>query len=224
MIMDYVFATLEGIVTFVSPCLLPMLPVYISFFAGGQDNRKKTLTSALGFVLGFSAVFVILGAFAGTFGYLLREYALQVNLAAGALVVLFGLNFLGILKLPFFNRTAGFGQSPETPGFHSSVLFGIIFSISWSPCVGTFLGSALMLAASARNAVKGIVMLTFYSLGLGIPFIISALLIDRMKGAFDFIKRHYRVVNVISGILLILVGLSIMNGLFGRLLTLFTPA
>ena len=85
MIMDYVFATLEGIVTFVSPCLLPMLPVYISFFAGGQDNRKKTLTSALGFVLGFSAVFVILGAFAGTFGYLLREYASRLILLQGRL-------------------------------------------------------------------------------------------------------------------------------------------
>ena len=222
--MDYIFAMIEGIVTFISPCLLPMLPIYISWFAGGKGSKKRTLAGALGFVLGFSVVFVILGAFAGTFGLLLREYALQVNLAAGALVLLFGLNYLGILRLPFLNRAAGFGRRPETPGFFSSILFGIIFSISWSPCVGALLGSALMLAASSQDTIKGIVMLAFYSLGLGIPFVISALLLDRLKGTFDFIKRHYRIINIVSGILLVLVGLSMMTGMFGRLLALLTPA
>ncbi len=222
--MDYILAMLEGVITFVSPCLLPMLPIYISYFAGGQDNKKRTMLNALGFVLGFSLVFVMLGAFAGTFGHFLRKYTLQINLVAGAIVVLFGLNFLGILRIPFINKASGFGHKPKNPGFSSSVLFGIIFSISWSPCVGAFLGSALMLAATSQNAVRGIIMLLFFSLGLGIPFIISAWLLDSMKGAFDFLKRHHKAISIVSGLLLVLVGLSMMTGMFNRLLAYFTPA
>lgn len=222
--MDYVTATLEGVVTFVSPCLLPLLPVYISWFAGGQDNRKRAFINALGFVLGFSSVFVVLGAFAGTLGRLLMEYSLYINLVSGAIVVLFGLGYLGVLKIPLLNMAGGPGRRPETPGFAPSVLFGIIFSVSWTPCVGALLGSALMLAASTRDTVKGIVMLALYSLGLGIPFVISALLIDRLKGTFDFIKRHYRVVNIISGLLLVLVGILMMTGMLGRLMSILAPA
>lgn len=221
--MDYILSMMEGIITFVSPCLLPMLPVYLSYFAGGQDNSKRTLLNALGFVLGFTLVFVALGAFAGTLGHLLREYSYQINLAAGAIVVLLGLSFLGILRVPWLNRTFGFGPRQGKPGFPSSVFFGMVFSISWTPCVGAFLGSALMLAASSRDTAKGIVMLLLYSLGLGIPLIISAWLVDRLKGTIDFLKRHYRTVNIISGIFLVLVGLAMMTGMYNRLLAIFSP-
>ncbi|HOL84352.1 MAG TPA: cytochrome c biogenesis CcdA family protein [Thermoclostridium caenicola] len=216
--MDYILALIEGIVTFVSPCLLPMLPIYVSYFAGGQDSKRRTMLGALGFVLGFTLVFVSLGAFAGSVGHLLREYALAINLVTGAVVVLFGLNYLGLLRLPLLNKVSGIGSTPKNPGFFSSILFGMIFSISWTPCVGTFLGSALMLAANSRNAAKGILMLLLYSLGLGIPFIISAWLLDRLKGTFDFLRRHHGTINTVSGLLLVLVGLAMMTGMLNRLL------
>lgn len=220
--MDILLAWLEGIVTFISPCMLPMLPIYISYFAGGQNDKKRALLNSLGFVTGFSVIFILMGAFAGTFGHLLKEYTTQINLVAGAIVVLFGLNFTGVFKIPFLNATRKIGITPGNTGFFSSALFGIIFSIGWSPCVGAFLGSALMFAASSQDTVKGIVMLLFYSLGLGIPFVVSAWLLDKLKGTYDFIKRNYKIINLVSGLLLVIVGIAMMTGTLGRLLALLT--
>lgn len=214
--MQYFIAFLEGIITFISPCLLPMLPVYASYFAGGGErSRKKTLFGALGFVLGFTVVFVLLGALAGTLGGLVKRHQILVNIVSGAVVILFGLNFLGVLKLNLFrgSRRAVMGESG---GFFSSVLFGIVFSIGWTPCVGAFLGSALMLVAQQGHALEGMIMLLCYSVGLGIPFVIGAVLIDRLKSAFDFIKRNYRVINIVSGSFLILIGVLMATGLFSR--------
>lgn len=219
--MQYFISFLEGIVTFVSPCLLPMLPVYISYFAGGAErNPKRVVKNALGFILGFTAVFVLLGALAGTFGRLLREYQTAVNIVTGLIVIFFGLYFLGVFKLNLFKGT----QLAKTDnlGFFSSVLFGMVFSVGWTPCVGAFLGSALMLAASRGNVLEGVVMLLLYSLGLGIPFFVSAVLIDRLKGAFSFIKKHYRVVKVVCGAFLVIIGALMATGLFGRFLALLS--
>ena len=214
--MQYFIAFLEGIITFISPCLLPMLPVYASYFAGGGErSRKKTLFGALGFVLGFTVVFVLLGALAGTLGGLVRRHQIIVNIVSGAVVILFGLNFLGVLKLQLF-RGSRKAMAAESGGFFSSVLFGIVFSIGWTPCVGAFLGSALMLVAQQGHALEGMIMLLFYSVGLGIPFVIGAVLIDRLKSAFDFIKRNYRVINLVSGSFLILIGVLMATGLFSR--------
>lgn len=216
--MQYLLSFLEGIITFISPCLLPMLPIYVSYFAGkstetGEKKKHKALINSLGFVLGFSLLFVALGAFAGTLGAFLNEYQKWVNAVCGVIMVLFGLNFTGILKIPFLNGTKRFGQGRKMSGFFSSILFGIIFSISWTPCVGAFLGSALMLAATTGETLKGILMLLAFSLGLGIPFVISAVLIDRLNTAFDFIKKHYKVINIGSGILLIILGIMVATGL-----------
>lgn len=219
--MQYFIAFLEGIITFISPCLLPMLPIYISYFAGGDEGRSttKTLTNALGFVLGFSAVFVMLGALAGTIGSFLQEYRIAVNIVTGLIVVLFGLHFLGVFRLSLFK---GMRHTADTGhlGFFSSLLFGVIFSVGWTPCVGAFLGSALMLASQAGKVSTGILMLLAYSAGLGIPFIAAAMLIDKLKNAFQFIKKHYAVINTVSGIFLIAVGICMMTGLMGRLLAL----
>jgi len=222
--MDYFISFLEGIITFISPCLLPMLPIYISYFAGQNNDSKKqaTVINAVGFVLGFTLVFVMLGAFAGTIGRVLKDYKTVVNIISGMIVIIFGLNFMEIVKIPFMNRNHSLKLDWISSGFFSSILFGIIFSIGWTPCVGAFLGSALMLAASGGESIKGIVMLLCFSMGLGIPFIASAILIDRMKSTFDFIKRHYRIINVISGGLLVLVGLLMATGLIGYFLSLFT--
>ena len=216
--MQYFISFLEGIITFISPCLLPMLPIYISYFAGGgRRSTKKSLIGASGFVTGFTVVFVVMGALAGTIGGLLREYQTAVNVISGLIVIFFGLNFLGIIKINLF-RGSKKAVDTDNMGFLSAVLFGIVFSIGWTPCVGAFLGSALMLASQQGHVVEGMLMLLAYSLGLGIPFIISAVLIDYLKSTFDFIKRNYEVINKISGGLLILIGILMATGLLGRLL------
>ena len=216
--MQYIISFLEGMITFISPCLLPMLPIYISYFAGGGErSTKKTILGALGFVLGFTIVFVAMGALAGTVGSFLKRYQTAVNIVSGLIVIVFGLNFMGILKLNLFR---GGGQMQVSPnGFFSSVLFGMIFSVGWTPCVGVFLGSALMLASQQGHVLEGMLMLLVYSLGLGIPFLVSAMLIDKLKSAFNWIKSHYSLVNMVSGALLIFVGVLMATGTLGRILT-----
>lgn len=220
--MQYFIAFIEGIITFISPCLLPMLPIYASYFAGGENRSTgKTLRNALGFVSGFSIVFILLGALAGTLGSFLTKYSVVVNIVTGLIVVFFGLNFLGVLKLNLFKGMKSSFAGREL-GFFSSMLFGCVFSVGWTPCVGAFLGSALALASQQGSTMTGVLMLLCYSLGLGIPFVISALLIDKLKDAFSFIKRHYKVINIICGSLLILVGVLMMTGLLSRFLNILS--
>jgi cytochrome c-type biogenesis protein len=220
--MQYVLLFLEGIITFVSPCLLPMLPIYLSFFAAGGTDKKKTLKNSAGFVLGFTIVFVVMGAFMGSIGRLVRDYTTILNVVTGLIVIVFGLNFMGILKIGFLNRTGHRDANVQNLSFLSSMLFGMVFSIGWTPCVGAFLGSALLMASHGGSLFKGITMLLAFSLGLGIPFVASALLIDRLKGAFDFIKRNYRVINLVSGGLLVIVGLLMATGYMGYFLSMLT--
>lgn len=216
--MQYMIAFLEGIITFISPCLLPMLPIYISYFAGGGERTTaKTLKGALGFVTGFTLVFVMLGALAGTVGAFLKEYQGAVNLVSGLIVIFFGLNFLGVFRLNLF-KGSRHTVNTDNMGFFSALLFGMIFSVGWTPCVGAFLGSALMLASQQGHVAEGMAMLLAYSLGLGIPFVLSAVLIDYLKSAFNWIKKNYRVINIVSGSLLVLVGIMMATGTLGRLL------
>ena len=216
--MTHLITFLEGVITFISPCLLPMLPIYLSYFAGGGErSTRKTLSNALGFAAGFTLVFVSLGALAGTIGSFLIRYQTALNIVSGAIVILFGLNYLGVINIL---RSGGPNSErvPRDLGFFSSLLFGLVFSLAWTPCVGAFLGSALLLASQQGSTLTGMLLLLTYSLGLALPFILSALLIDRLKGAFDYIKRHYRVINGIAGVLLILIGILMMTGWLGRLL------
>ena len=220
--MQYIIAFLEGIITFISPCLLPMLPIYISYFAGGGERTAaRTLKGALGFVAGFTVVFVMLGALAGTVGSFLKEYQTAVNIVSGLIVIFFGLNFLGVFRLNIF-RGIQRSVNTEDMGFFSAFLFGVIFSVGWTPCVGAFLGSALMLASQQGHVAEGMLMLLAYSLGLGIPFILSAVLIDYLKNAFNWIKSNYRIINAVSGLLLIVVGIMMATGTLGRLLSLLS--
>ena len=214
--MQYFIAFLEGIITFISPCLLPMLPVYVSYFAGSKDvSTTKTLKNALAFVLGFTTVFVAMGALAGTVGHFLSKYQVIVNIITGLVVVFFGLNFIGVFKLNIFKGINN-NIDKDNLGFFSSLLFGIVFSIGWTPCVGAFLGSALMLASQQGQVLTGVVMLFLYSLGLGIPFVLSAVLIDKLKSTFNFIKKNYKIINIASGAILILVGVLMMSGLMTK--------
>lgn len=220
--LQYFISFLEGIITFISPCLLPMLPVYISYFANGKNDKKNTLKNAFGFVLGFTIVFVCLGAFAGVLGGLLQRQKNIINIITGLVVVILGLNFAGVMNIRLLNSTKKANINIENTGFLTSLLFGIVFSIGWTPCVGAFLGSALMMASQDGTVAKGIIMLVMYSVGLGIPFVISALLIERLKETFDVIKKHYNIINKVSGAFLVIVGIMMMTGTFGRLLALFS--
>ncbi len=220
--MQYLISFLEGIITFISPCILPMLPIYVTYFAGGGERTtKKTLTNSAGFVLGFTIVFVLMGVLAGTVGSFLREYQTPVNVVSGAIVIIFGLSYMGVLKVNLFK---GINRSVDTGnlGFFSSLVFGLVFSIGWTPCVGAFLGSALMLASQQGHVLAGTLMLLVYSIGLGVPFVISAVLIDQLKGAFAWIKKNYRVINNVCGIFLIIIGIMMATGMMGRFLALFS--
>lgn len=220
--MQYIISFLEGIITFISPCLLPMLPIYISYFAGGGERTtRKTVTGALGFVSGFTAVFVAMGALAGTVGSFLRQYQTAVNISSGLIVIFFGLNFLGVIRVNLFKGSKRAAVADKM-GFFSAVLFGIVFSVGWTPCVGAFLGSALMLASQQGHMVQGMLMLLAYSLGLGIPFVLSAVLIDYLKSAFQWIKKNYKIINAISGSLLVFIGILMATGMLGKLLNLLS--
>lgn len=227
--MEYIITFMEGIISFISPCMLPMLPLYISYFAGdyrttnatnaASKTQAATLVRAFAFVLGFTLVFTLLGVFAGSIGTFLMKYQNIVNFVCGLIIVYFGLSYLNIVQLPFFK---GMSTQLEIKGLFSAFLFGMIYSVSLTPCVGAFLGSALMLASSTGGAVKGALLLLTYSLGLGIPFLISALLIEQLQSAFTFIKKHYKIINTICGVFLILIGIMMSLGLMNYVLAFFS--
>lgn len=218
--MQYLISFLEGIITFISPCLLPMLPIYISYFAGGEARGgKRALGNAVGFVLGFTLVFTMLGTLAGTVGSFLKAHQSAVNLISGLVVIAFGLNFLGVFRIELFKGNHRAVDIHQT-GVLSAILFGVIFSLGWTPCVGAFLGSALMLASQQGNALMGTRMLLAYSLGLGVPFLLSAVLIEQLKSTFDWIKRNYQIINRISGGFLVAIGVLMATGTLERLIGL----
>ena len=206
--MDYILTFLEGIASFISPCLLPMVPIYISYFIGEDDNNnKKAILNSIGFVLGFTIIFLILSIFASQLGTLLSNNIRYIKIIFGIIIILFGLNYMEILKIELLNRTSVKKIDTNNFSFFKSIVFGILFSVSWTPCIGTFLSSALLLIAKEQDIIKGIIMMVLYSIGLGLPFIISAILIERLKNVFDFIKKHYNVIKKISGVILIMAGI-----------------
>ncbi len=209
--MDYVFTFLEGIASFISPCLLPMLPIYISYFAGEENKSvKKAVINSIGFVLGFTTLFLILSIFASTFGSFISSNLKSIKIIFGIIIIIFGLNYMQVLKLGFLNKTKRIKINMDNFNFFKALLFGVLFSISWTPCIGAFLSSALLLVASKQDLVKGIILMLLYSIGLGIPFIISAIFIEKFKKMFDFIKRNFGKVKIISGLILIGMGLYII--------------
>lgn len=217
--MQYLITFLEGIISFVSPCMLPMLPIYVSYFAGGSHKKKTVFARSLSFVAGFTLVFSLLGVFASTLGAFLKKYQTVVNIVCGIIVILLGLSYVGVIKLNFLHGMKG---DRNVESIFSSFLFGMVYSVSLTPCVGAFLGSALMLAATEGGALKGFLLLLLYSLGLGVPFVISAVLIDKLGTTFNFIKKHYKVINIICGVFLITVGVLMAFGCLNRLLVLFS--
>jgi cytochrome c-type biogenesis protein len=211
-----------------------MLPIYFLYLAGtavspalGQSGqagstglpgsssagKNRVLINAIGFVAGFTVVFVVLGAAATALGHFLDSNRLLVQRISGLIMVIFGLNFTGLFKLGFLNMEKRLSYRTENLRFLSSMAFGMVFSFGWTPCLGAFLGSALLLAGNSETMFEGISLLLVYSVGLGIPFIISSMILEQLKGAFVWLQKHGRIIGIISGILLIAAGLLVFFGI-----------
>jgi len=209
--MEYLLTFIEGIASFISPCLLPMVPIYLSYFIGESEKKNsKAITNSIGFVLGFTIVFLILSIFASKLGSLLSDNIRYIKILFGIIIILLGLNYMEVLNIKFLNKTKKKSSKLKNMNFLKALVFGILFSVSWTPCIGTFLSSALLLIAKQQDILKGIILMLIYSIGLGIPFIISAILIEKLKNVFDFIKLHYNIIKKISGIILIILGIYMM--------------
>ena len=211
--MEYLFTFLEGIASFISPCLLPMLPIYLSYFIGEDDKKtSKALINAIGFVLGFTIVFLLLSIFASQLGMIISSNITYIKIVFGIIIILLGLNYMEIFQIKFLNRSKQIHADTKNLNFVKAMIFGILFSISWTPCIGTFLSSALLLIAKQQDMMKGILLMIVYSIGLGIPFIVSVVLIEKLKEMFNFIKKHYNIIKKISGIILIIMGIYMIFG------------
>lgn len=215
--MAYFTAFLEGILSFISPCILPILPLYFSYLAGGLSeegkSRKALLKNSFAFVFGFTLLFVALGAASTVVGKFLTTHLHLLNRIGGVLVILFGLNNLGVMLIPAFNRTLKMEiKGLENINIPKSILFGFVFALGWTPCVGPLLGSALMMAANAALLHKGMLTLFFYAMGLGIPFLFSALLLDQIESSFNLIKKHSFIITIVSSVLLIAFGVALVLG------------
>ena len=208
--MEYIFTFLEGIASFISPCILPMLPIYISYFSGKDSEKNKALRNSIAFVLGFSFIFILLAVLSNRIGFLFTDYLKYIKIVFGIIIILLGFNYMELLKFDFFSKFKKFQPDVKNLNIVKSFVFGILFSVSVTPCVGTFLSSALLLIASENSLIKGMILIILYCLGLGIPFIISSLLIDKLKNVFDVIKKNFKKVKIISGIILILMGLYLI--------------
>lgn len=208
--MEYVLTFLEGIASFISPCILPMLPIYISYFAGKEKQKGKALINSIGFVLGFSMIFIIFAILANKIGMVLTNIINNIKILFGILIIILGLNYIEIIKIKFLNKIGGIQIKNKEFNFIKSVIFGILFSISLTPCIGTFLSSALLLIANETTLIKGIILIMLYCMGLGIPFIVSSVLIEKLKNVFNFIKNNYKIIKIISGIILIIMGIYVI--------------
>jgi cytochrome c-type biogenesis protein len=221
-------AMLAGLLSFLSPCVLPLLPSYISFIAGvsfeelqgrvaNSRTRRAILVNSLCFVAGFSLVFVALGAGATLVGQALFTHQSLIRRIGGALVILMGLYVAGWLRIPFLMREWRAELHNRPAGYLGALLTGITFAAGWTPCIGPILGSILTLASMSQTASTGIVMLAAYSFGLAVPFLASSLAMDRFLIFFDRFKRFLPVVTKASGVILILVGVLLFTDYFAVL-------
>ncbi|MGH2494614.1 MAG: cytochrome c biogenesis CcdA family protein [Ktedonobacteraceae bacterium] len=224
-------AFIAGLASFLSPCVLPLVPIYLAQLVGqsiyqSTDSQGKeierparlnTFLHALVFVAGFTVAFVSLGATASALGAFLKIHQFLLRQVGGVLLVVIGLHLTGIFKLPFLYRTKRFQYRPNRPGYPASFLIGLIFAIGWTPCVGLILGPILVLASNAGTLREGVMLLLVYSLGLGIPFLLLGLGLDRLSKVLKWLKPHTWKIEIATGIIMIVLGVMIY---FNLLLTL----
>jgi cytochrome c-type biogenesis protein len=211
-------AFVAGLLSFISPCVLPLLPVYLSFISGvGVDRlggeRRRLLWTSLLFVAGFTVVFMVMGAGAGGVGRLLVRYRQELTILAGAFVAFSGLVVAGVIPLP----KPAMRVSPKHRGAGGAFVTGAALAVGWTPCVGYVLGAILSMAASSQSAAAGSLLLLIYSLGLGVPFVLAALAFDWVSARLTVVKRHYRGIQIGAGVLLAVFGVLMMLGVLDRL-------
>jgi len=222
---SYIVALVAGILTYLSPCLLPMIPAFIAYitgvsFADFKDKRKagevrrKTIIHALLFIAGFSLIFIALGLTATLLGKALFHYQKFIRVAGGILIMLFGLQLAGALKLDFFIKERKFNVATESASYLGSFLIGVTFAAAWTPCAGPILGSILVLAGAKANVVMGAKLLTAYSIGIAIPFFITALLVNTFLEHINKFQRMLNVFNKIGGAFLVIIGFLMATNYF----------
>lgn len=215
-------ALVAGIVSFLSPCVLPLVPPYLIYLTGatiehvasGEQeaaSRRAVMISALVFVLGFSTVFVLLGASASLIGGLIRAYAAQLSIVAGVLIILMGLHFLGLTRIGLLMREGRLAM-PKPVGLWGAYVMGLAFAFGWTPCIGPILAAILSVAAAEATVTKGAGLLAVYSLGLGIPFLIAAFMVERFSSVFARMKKHLVHVERAMGALMIITGVAFLTG------------
>jgi cytochrome c-type biogenesis protein len=209
-------ALLAGLVTFLSPCVLPLVPGYLGYVSGAAQSKGRLVLGAILFVLGFTIVFVTLGVLAGSAGLLFFASSFWVQFVLGLFVVIFGFAMLG--QLSFLQRSFKIPFSPRV-GLAGAPLLGVVFAVGWTPCIGPTLAAVLTLASTTGDPVRGGILATVYSLGIGIPFVLIALGMRWAVTSVAFVKQHLRAFNRFGGGLLILIGLLLMTGIWGQFLT-----
>jgi len=214
-----------GLLSFASPCVLPLVPSYITYITGASfkeltdvEARSKlrwaTIFHSLCFIIGFSFVFVLMGASATYLGQLLVQHQYWIMKGGGVLIILLGIHFTGIIKLPFLEMEKRFEMRKRPLGYVGSFVVGVVFAAGWTPCIGPILSTILIYASTSKSVVTGILLLTYYSVGLGIPFFLSSLAFNSFLSAFDKIKRYMRVINIVSGLFLIGIGILFLTDTF----------
>lgn len=213
-----------GLLSFFSPCVLPMVPVYLGYLAGGPiadlepRSRQRLVSHALLFVLGFGVVFVSLGIAAGLIGQLLMHHLSSIVTVGGILVIVLGMHMAGLIRLPWLNTQKRLvAGRPGGAGLGGAFLLGFVFAAGWSPCVGPVLGGILLLAADAQTAAQGGLLLGVYTLGLGLPFVAVAAALGALLPLARRMNRYTRHVSVVGGVLLIALGFAMITGLYGAL-------
>lgn len=212
---SYTLTFIEGILTFISPCILPLIPVYFFYLAGlsGDEDRldrpvkNRLIINSLGFVAGFTLVFVLLGAAATSLGQFFKGNLGIFRKVSAIVVIIFGLSFLTGYRPGFLSREKRFNFKFNKLHFLNSIVFGAVFGFGWTPCVGPFLYTALSIAGSQKTVWQGVLLLFIYSLGLGLPFIITALAFEKLKDALRQIQKYNRIISIISGSVLVLAGI-----------------
>ena len=234
-----------GLLSFISPCVLPLVPGYLSYISGlSLDEmrgtavvtggtavavvrpaaaRRQIVIASLAFIIGFSLVFVALGAAASAVGQFLIQKQEIFNRIAGAVIIVFGLHTMGVLRIEWLYQEKRLQTSRKPAGLFGAGLVGVAFAFGWTPCIGPILAGILALAGSQETVGQGVQLLAVYSLGLGVPFMATALMIDRFFGAMGRIRRHYHMIELVSGALLVIIGLLIFTNRFTVIAKWLTP-
>lgn len=215
-------ALIAGIVSFLSPCVLPIVPPYLAYMSGvslgemshAGDARRRAVIAALFFVMGLSTVFLILGFTASAFGVFFLQNQVLFAQISGVVIIVFGLHFLGLFRIPFLDQEARLDAGDKGGSSFGAYVLGLAFAFGWTPCIGPQLGAILSLAASEASVSRGTLLLGIYAAGLGIPFLLAAMFITRAMGFMNRIKRHMAMIERVMGGLLVLVGLAMLTGAF----------